>query len=151
MDTTASNSACRESTHCLAVFQLISSIGAGGSSWLVVCVVACRRAAGVARPQQQFIAYSISLSRDVPAVGCYLTRMPVHSVKVGLSIPQVESKFIFSADEEGTHSQLSWYTTMLVYKAADASTSYYLLTRESFHFATHTLALYKFPIILEAM
>ena len=60
--------------------------------------------------------------------------MPVHSVNVGLSTPQVESKFIFSAeDEEGTRSLLSWYTTMLVYKAADASTSHYLLTRESFH------------------
>ena len=77
--------------------------------------------------------------------------MPVHSVKVGLTIPQVESKFTLWAGEEGPTPLLSWYTTMLVYKAADASTSHYLLTRESFHFATHTLALYKFPIILEAM
>ena len=59
--------------------------------------------------------------------------MPVHSVKVGLYIPQVESKFTFSAEEEGPTPLLSWYTTMLVYKAADASTSHYLLTRESFH------------------
>ena len=47
--------------------------------------------------------------------------------------PQVESKFTLWAEEEGPTPLLSWYTTMLVYKAADVSTCHYLLTRESFH------------------
>ena len=77
--------------------------------------------------------------------------MPVHPVKVGISISQVESKFTLWAEEEGPTPLLSWYTTMLVYKAADASTSYYLLTRESFHLTTQPLALYKFQVILETI